>query len=52
MHVAFFPLTENLESHLKSGFLYWQEALAIDEFYKKHGTVPPLNSGGGEIQIS
>lgn len=52
MKVAFFPLHEDLVPHLKSGFLYWQEALAIDSYFRAHGKVPPLNAGGGEIGLS
>lgn len=51
MKVAFFPLFRDLAPHLKSGFLYWQEALAIDAYFKVHGEVPPLNAGGGEIKL-
>lgn len=51
MLIGFFPLEEGMPSHLKSGFLYWQEALAIDAYFKKHGKVPPLNAGGGEISL-
>ncbi|GGN32282.1 MULTISPECIES: hypothetical protein [Marinomonas] len=51
MKVAFFPLYQDLAPHLKSGFLYWQEALAIDAYFKEHGKVPPLNAGGGEITL-
>jgi len=51
MKVAFFPLHQNLAPHLKSGFLFWQEALAIDAYFKAHGKVPPLNAGGGEISL-
>lgn len=51
MIVGFFPLQQDMISHLKSGFLYWQEALAIDAYYKIHGKVPPLNSGGGEVKL-
>lgn len=51
MHIAFFPLEYDLTPHLKSGFLYWQEALAIDAFFRKHGKLPPLNVGGGEVEL-
>lgn len=49
--IGFFPLEEKMEPHLKSGFLYWQESLAIDAYFKVHGIVPPLNAGGGEIEL-
>ncbi len=51
MHVAFFPLEECMAPHLKAGFLHWQEALAIDAYFIKHGGVPRLNAGGGLIQL-
>ncbi len=51
MHIAFFPLLLELMPHLKVGLLHWQEALAIDMYYKKHGVVPPLNAGIGLIDI-
>ena len=51
MHVAFFPLQEDLVSHLKKGLLHWKEALAIDAYFRRHGTVPPLNGGDGPISF-
>lgn len=51
MKISFFPLLSVMEPHMKSGFLYWQEALAIDCYFKAHGKVPPLNAGGGEIKL-
>lgn len=51
MHVAFFPLQGELTKHMKVGILHWQEALAIDTYYRVHGSVPPLNEGQGPIEV-
>lgn len=51
MTVAFFELPKDQEKHLRQGLLHWQEALAIDEYYKLYGQVPPLNLGDGEITL-
>lgn len=51
MVIAFFELPKNQEKHLRIGLLHWQEALAIHEYYKKYGVIPPLNEGFGEISL-
>jgi hypothetical protein len=44
MKVAFFPLTHNDADHLRTGRLFWYEALALDAYYLNNGnSLPPLN---------
>ena len=51
LSVAFFPLEPDLPPHLATGYLHLEEALALDAYYKRHGTLPPLNVGGSEIEL-
>lgn len=51
MHVAFFPLKENVLPHMATGLLYLEEALALDAYYRKYGKLPPLNSGPKDIEL-
>jgi hypothetical protein len=34
---------EELVPHLKVGLFHWQEAIAIDAYFRRYGVVPPLN---------
>lgn len=44
MQVAFFPLAGNETEHLKTGRLFWYEALALDAYYLNNDNkLPPLN---------
>lgn len=44
MMIAFFPLYEAEAEHMRTGRLFWYEALAIHSYYLEHGnTLPPLN---------
>lgn len=51
LSVAFCPLETGLSPHLATGYLYLEEALALDAYYADHGTLPPLNLGGSEIEL-
>ena len=49
MNIAFFPISESMAPHVESGFLHWQEALAIDKYYKVHNRVPSMNAGNEAV---
>ena len=49
--IAFFPVGEQLETHLATGLRKWMEAVALEEYRLEHGHLPKINAAKEVVEF-